>query len=72
MQVKDRIIAGVIKAGFDRFIQTHKMKDTPELRALFFAGAAVGIASQDGSEAAVSAVTRLATEALPALWQEGR
>jgi len=64
MKVSDKIIAGTMKAGFDRFIQTHKMKDTPELRALFFAGAAVGIASQNGTEAAVAAVTRLALEAL--------
>lgn len=64
MKVNNRQIAGVIKAGFDRFVQTHKMKDTPELRALFFAGAAIGIASQDGSEAAVNAVTSLAFVAL--------
>jgi len=64
MKIKDKMVAEVIKAGFDRFIQTHKMKDTPQLRALFFAGAAIGIASQDGTNAAVEAVTKLALEAL--------
>lgn len=64
MKVSDKIIAGTMKAGFDRFIQTHKMKDTPQLRALFFAGAAIGIASQNGTEVAVEALTKLATEAL--------
>lgn len=64
MKVPDRIIAGTMRAGFDRFVQNHKMKSTPELRALFFAGAAIGIASQNGSEAAVDAVTKLAAEEL--------
>lgn len=64
MKVSNTQIAGVLKAGFARFVNTHKMKDTPELRALFFAGAAIGIASQNGDTAAVEAVTNLSFDAL--------
>lgn len=64
MKVSNTQIASILKAEFARFVNTHKMEDTPELRALFFAGAAIGIALQNGDTAAVEAVTNLSFDAL--------
>lgn len=64
MKLADDKIAPMLKAGYDRFIAAHKMEDSAHMRAGFFAGAAVALASQDADKKAVEAVSKLAIAAL--------
>ena len=60
MKLADDKIAPMLKAGYDRFVATHNIKDTKHMRAGFFAGAAVALASQDGSKQAIEDLTKIA------------
>jgi hypothetical protein len=64
MKLKNEQIAGMLKAGYDRFVEANGMQDSPHMRAGFFAGAAVALASQDASKEVVEAVSSLALAAL--------
>ena len=64
MKLADDKIAPMLKAGYDRFIAANNIKDSQHMRAGFFAGAAVALASQDASKQAVEDVTKIAIAAL--------